>query len=78
LLKQCRLPEKYVYKLNDKILLNYPFIKYLNAHHNLNITNINHLKNLIHLNASNSGINNLGIKNLNLKILDISNYSENL
>ena len=30
---------KYLYLLNDKILLNYPFIKYLNAFNNLKISN---------------------------------------
>lgn len=29
-------------KLNDTILTYYPFIKYLNARDNYNITNINH------------------------------------
>jgi hypothetical protein len=65
----------YLNSLNDVILLNYPFITHLDASHNPNITNVNHLKKLITLDASGitCGINNLGIKDLNLKKLDISN-----
>jgi flagellin-specific chaperone FliS len=63
------IEKKYLKLLNDEILLNYPYIKYLNASGNRNITNVNHMgKSLIELNASGTfcGINNKGIKNLNL------------
>jgi hypothetical protein len=36
------IPEKYLNLLDDEILINYPFIKYLNACDNKKITNVNH------------------------------------
>jgi hypothetical protein len=65
--------KKYLKLLNDNILLNYPFITHLNASFNPNITNINHLKKLIKLDASeDSGIDDKGITDLNLVLLDAS------
>jgi hypothetical protein len=55
------ISNKYLKLLDDKILLNYPFITYLNAFNNLKITNkgIEHL-NLIKLNAAyNPNITNI-------------------
>jgi hypothetical protein len=61
------IEDKYLRLLNDKILLNYPFIKYLNASNNINITNVNHMNKLIKLNASGyCGVNNKGIENIKL------------
>jgi hypothetical protein len=56
------ISDKYLKLLNDEILLNYPFIKYLNAFDNSKITNVNHMDKLIELKASfNCGICNKGI-----------------
>jgi hypothetical protein len=68
------IEEKYLKLLDDTILLNYPFIKYLNACNNIKITNVNHLNNLIKLNPSGNfcGINDNGIKHLNLRKLNAS------
>ena len=44
--------KKYLQKLNDDVLINYSFIKYLNARNNKKITNINHMSNLKILDAS--------------------------
>jgi hypothetical protein len=65
------IPSKYLRLLNDKILFNYPFIKYLDASYNLKITNVNYMHKLIELDASGHycGIDDLGIKNINLKKL---------
>jgi hypothetical protein len=69
------IDKKYLRLLNDKILLNYPFIKYLNASANKEITNLNHIYNsLIKSNASySSGINDNSIKKINLEILYVQN-----
>jgi hypothetical protein len=69
---------KYRYKLNNKILLKYPFIKYLDASYNHKINNINHLINLEILYASGNtcGIDNDGIKNINLIELYAYNNSK--
>jgi hypothetical protein len=68
------IPYKYLRLLNDEILLNYPFIKYLYAFDNHTITNINHMNGLTKLDASlNFGIDNFGIKNVDsITILYIS------
>jgi hypothetical protein len=66
------IERKYLDLLNDKILLNYPFVKYLNASYNPTITNVNHMQNLSELDASCSGINDIGIIKLNLEKLNIS------
>jgi hypothetical protein len=68
------IPLKYIQLLNDEILLNYPFIKYLNASTNSKITNVNHMDKLIELNASGyrCGINNKGIQKVNLIKLNAS------
>jgi hypothetical protein len=61
------IERKYLVLLNDKILLNYPFVKYLNVSHNPKITNVNHMHNLIKLNASYfSEISDYSIRDLNL------------
>ena len=71
------IDKKYLMRLSDAKLKNYPFIKFLNARNNLYISNVNHLTRLIKLDAStdrypvycNSNdckIGNNGIKNINL------------
>jgi hypothetical protein len=63
----CNIDNKYLRLLNDKILLNYPFIRYLNACNNPKITNINFMDKLIELNAcGESEIDDYGIKNLKI------------
>ena len=66
---------KYRIKLDDDILKNYPFLKYLDASNNKKITNVSHMTNLQILNASGSycEINNQGIENLNLIELNAYN-----
>jgi uncharacterized protein YutD len=71
------IEEKYLILLNDKILLNYPFIRSLNAYNNPNITNVNYMEKLIELNASsNCGITNEGIKNIKLTKLKAYNNTQ--
>jgi hypothetical protein len=62
--------------LNDKILINYPFIKYFDACCNKNITDLNHMGDkLIELHAFySSGIGDFGIKKLNPQKLYATNY----
>jgi hypothetical protein len=64
---------KYLELLNDEILCNYPFIKYLNARQNHKITSVNYMYNLIALNASGfcCGLSDSGIK-VNLTYLNAS------
>ena len=65
---------KYLYLLTDNILLNYPHIKFLNAHDNKKITSVNHMSKLIKLNAGcQCGIGDDGIKDINLEILNAYN-----
>ena len=67
--------QKYKNKLNDNILFNLKYVKYLGASHNKKITNngIKHM-NLHTLYASgNMGITDDGIKHMNLYILYASN-----
>jgi hypothetical protein len=68
------IPFQYINLLNDEILFNYNFIKYLDASYNSKITNISHMKNLIKLDASGyfSKINDNSIKNINLQYLNAS------
>lgn len=55
------------HKLTDEILKSYPFIRKLDASHNYNITNVNHLIHLKVLYAYGScGIDDNGIKKLDL------------
>ena len=57
--------------LSDDILLNYPYVRQLNARYNGSITNVNHLSELIKLNATLSNISQTGISKLhNLLELD--------
>lgn len=46
------IDDKYLSELSDPILINYPFIKYLNAHCNIKITTVNHMFKLEKLKAS--------------------------
>jgi hypothetical protein len=63
------IEEKYLDLLNDEILLNYHFITHLDASDNPNIKNINHLKKLIQLDASNNSVINIcGIADFGIKI----------
>ena len=72
------LPSRLLYKLTDEILYRYPFCEKLNVTFNTNISNINHMKNLIELDCENCGINDNGIKDLyNLKNLKAS-YNKNI
>jgi hypothetical protein len=65
------IPKKYSELLNDEILLNYPFIRQLNAYDNMKISNVNYMEKLIELNAGgvHSRINDRSIKKVNLKKL---------
>jgi hypothetical protein len=59
------IPIEYLNLLNNEILKNYLFVRYLNANCNPKITNVNHLKKLQKLDAgSNCGIDNYGISGL--------------
>ena len=61
------IDQKYLNKLNDKILKQYDYIKYLNASQNQNITNegIKHMIQLHTLNAlDNPNITDKGIKHM--------------
>lgn len=62
------IPYKLKEKLTDEILINYHFIKYLNASYNKNITTVNHMKNLriLHAYGWSCGISDEGLKNVNL------------
>lgn len=65
------IEDKYVENLNDDILKQHSYIKYLNAFDNANITDVNHLEHLEILDASwNCGIHSSGIKKINPKKLD--------
>jgi hypothetical protein len=71
------IEEGYLIRLNNKILLNYPFIKYLNASNNKKITNIDHMNNLIELDAGwDCGITNKGLQKINLIILNANNNNK--
>lgn len=50
------IDKKYLMRLSDEILKNYPFIELLNAYNNDKILDVNHLTRLIKLNASNDRI----------------------
>jgi hypothetical protein len=71
------IEKKYLDLLDDKILLNYPYIKYLNARNNQKITNVNHMaKSLTELDASGKlcGISDEGIIDLkNITKLNVNN-----
>ena len=61
---------QYIDRLSNKILINYPEIKYLMVSYNSKVSNINHMTKLQILDAScvylECGIGDNGIKNLNL------------
>ena len=64
---------KYLVLLDNKILRNYPFIKYLNANDNEHITDVNYLTKLEELDAhGDCRINNEGIADLNLIKINVS------
>src|SRR5882724_12533361 len=62
------IDSKYTKKLSDTILENYPFIRSLNVHDNLNVTNLNYMTKLqiLVVSGPNCVIADEGIKNLNL------------
>jgi len=66
------IEDEYLLKLNDEVLQQHPYIKYLFAFDNSNVININHLENLEVLDASwDCGIHSFGMKQLTkLKKLD--------
>ena len=68
------IDRKYLHRLNDSILSNYSFIRSLNSHNNLKITNINYMTQLVELDASGGycGITDQGISQLNLIKLNVS------
>jgi hypothetical protein len=62
------IPEKYKTRLNNIILKNFPYLKYLDVFYNKSIIDINHLVNLQILSArgADCGISDKNIKKLNL------------
>jgi len=69
------MDDKHFRKLSDAILINYPFIRFLNANHNPAIKNVNHMTNLQELSAGgcDCGIDDNGISDLNL--IELNAYS---
>jgi len=68
------IEDQFLIKLNDDIIKQHPYIKYLFAFDNSNITDINHLEHLEVLDASwECGIHSQGLKNItSLKVLDVN------
>jgi len=68
------IEDQFLIKLNDNIIKQHQYIKYLFAFDNTNITDVNHLDYLEELDASwDCGIHSQGLKNItSLKVLDVN------
>jgi hypothetical protein len=67
------LEDKYLERLDDSILAQHPFVRYLFAFDNVSITNVNHLHYLEDLDASwDCGISDDGLKITSIKRLDVN------